>query len=121
MKSRAILLALGVLLLAVPAMAADVDGKWTGSVDTPNGAVQVGFTFKADGAALTGSTTSPDGMEIPIKNGKVAGNKITFDVDLDFGGMAFTLSYVGDVAPDQIKMTIDFMGMPFDFVVKRVK
>ena len=114
-------LILGFILTAAPAIAADVDGKWTGSVDTPNGAIQVAFNFKADGAKLTGTTTSPDGMEIPIKNGKVDGNKITFDVDIDFGGMAFTLSYVGDVSPDQIKMTIDFMGMPFEFVVKKAK
>jgi hypothetical protein len=109
------------VLLAAPAFAAPVDGKWTGSLDTPNGAVQIGFTFKADGNALTGSTTGPDGMEIMIKNGKIDGDKISFDVDLDFGGMAFTLSYTGVVATDQITMTADFMGMPFEFVVKKAQ
>jgi hypothetical protein len=121
MKSRILALTIGILVLALPALAADVDGKWTGMVDTPNGAIQVVFNFKADGAKLAGSTTGPDGMEIPIKNGKVNGKSITFDVDLDFGGMAFTLSYTGDVAPDQIKMTADFMGMPFEFVVNKAK
>lgn len=119
MKIRALVLVLGMLVLAAPAFAADVDGKWTGSIDTPNGAVTVGFTFKADGSTLTGSTTSPDGGAVPIKNGKIDGNKISFDVDLDFGGMAFTLSYTGVVSPDQIKLTADFMGMPFEFVVKK--
>ena len=121
MKIRALALAFAALLLAVPALAADVDGKWTGSIDTPNGAVQVGFTFKADGSTLTGTTTSPDGAEIAIKKGKIDGDKISFDVDLDFGGMAFTLSYTGVVSADQIKMTADFMGMPFEFVVKKAK
>ena len=46
---------LGFLLLAVSAFAADIDGKWTGSVSTPNGDISQTFNFKADGAALSGS------------------------------------------------------------------
>src|SRR5262249_58226852 len=74
------------LLVAAPARAADVDGKWTGSLDTPMGAVNVGFNFKADGATLSGTTTGPDGSEIAIKNGKIEGDKISFLVSIDFGG-----------------------------------
>ena len=124
MKTRAWLLGvvgiLGILLLtAAPASAAPVDGKWTGMIDTPMGPVNVAFTFKADGAMLAGSTTGPDGAETPIKTGKVDGDNISFAVDLDFGGMAFTLEYKGVVSADQIKMVADFMGMPFEFVVKK--
>jgi hypothetical protein len=121
MTKSILALILGMLLFAAPAMGADVDGKWTGNIDTPNGAVQVGFTFKADGGTLTGSTTGPDGAELPIKKGKIDGDKISFDVDLDFGGMAFTLSYTGVVAPTEIKLTADFMGMPFEFVVQKAQ
>jgi hypothetical protein len=117
MKIRA--LVLGLLLLAAPAVAADIDGKWTGSLDTPNGAVQVGFTFKADDTMLSGSTTGPDGNVVAIKNGKIDGNKISFAVDLDFGGMPFTLAYTGVVSSEQVKLTADFMGMPFEFTVKK--
>ena len=52
-------LVLGFVLLAVPAFAADVDGQWTGSVETPMGSIPVGFTFKADGATLTGTSLGP--------------------------------------------------------------
>ena len=117
----AVLSLLGVLFMAAPASAAPVDGKWTGMIDTPMGPVQVAFNFKADGAMLAGSTTGPDGAETPIKNGKVDGDKISFAIDLDFGGMAFTLEYKGVVSADQIKMTADFMGMPFEFVVKKAQ
>jgi hypothetical protein len=109
------------VLAAAPARAADVDGKWSGSLDTPMGAVQVGFTFKADGAALTGTTTGPDGAEVPIKNGKIDGDKISFVVTIDFGGMMFDLNYTGVVAADTAKLTIDFMGMPMSFDVKKAK
>jgi|SRR4051812_2371033 hypothetical protein len=117
MKTIALLLL--VLLYAVPARAADVDGKWSGSVSTPNGDVMVGFDFKSDGAALTGTTTSLDGGAVPIKNGKVEGNKISFLVSLDFGGMPIELSYNGVVSPTEIKMTAEFAGMPFEFTVKK--
>ena len=108
-----------VLLAAVPAHAADIDGKWTGSLDTPMGAVQLGFNFKADGAALTGTTTGPDGSEIAIKNGKIDGDKISFLVSIDFGGMSLDLNYTGVVKPDQIAFTLDVMGMPFSFAAKK--
>jgi hypothetical protein len=114
-----VLLFLVVLLYAVPARAADVDGKWTGSVSTPNGDITVGFEFKSDGATLTGSTTGLDGAPVPIKNGKIDGNKISFLVSLDFGGMPIDLNYSGIVSPVEIKMTAEFAGMPFEFTVKK--
>jgi len=51
------------------------------------------FNFKADGAMLTGSTLGFDGAEVPIKDGKIDGNNISFTVTFDFGGMPFVLSY----------------------------
>jgi hypothetical protein len=117
MKVYALLVVM--LLVAAPAMAADVDGKWSGSVATPNGDVNVGFEFKSDGTALTGTTTGPDGATVAIKNGKIDGNKISFIVTIDFGGMMFDLSYTGLVSPAEIKMTADFAGMPFEFTVKK--
>lgn len=109
------------MLIAVPARAADVDGKWAGSLDTPMGAVMVGFNFKADGTMLTGTTTGPDGGEIAIKNGKVDGDKIAFMVSIDFGGMSLDLNYTGVVKKDSVELTLDVMGMPFNFVVKKAQ
>jgi len=112
---------LAVTFAAAPAHAADVDGKWAGSVETPMGAFPVAFTFKADGATLTGSQTGIDGAEMPIKNGKIDGDKISFVVTLDFGGMMFELNYTGVVKPDELALTIDVMGMPMSLTVKRAK
>ena len=109
------------LLFATPAFAADVDRKWAGSMSTPGGDFTVGFSFKADGPALSGTTTGPDGAEIPIKNGKVEGGNISFDVTLDFGGMPFTIYYKGVVSSGQIKIVADAMGMPFEFVLKKAQ
>ena len=118
MKICALVLA-ALLVASTPAMAADVDGKWAGTLATPMGDIAIGFEFKADGTTLTGTTTGPDGSQIPIKNGKIEGEKIAFVVSFDFGGMAVDINYAGVVLPAEIKITGDFAGMPFEFVVKK--
>ena len=108
-------------LVAAPAFAADVDGKWAGTISTPGGDFPVAFEFKADGTTLTGTTQSPDGMSINIKDGKIDGDKVTFGVTLDFGGMALDIAYSGVVTPTEMKMKADVAGMALDFVVKKEK
>jgi hypothetical protein len=111
-------LTLIVLACAISVFAADVDGQWTGTFATPNGEVPVNFAFKADGDKLTGTTSGPAG-EIAIANGKVDGNKVSFSVTFDFGGMPFTMNYSGVVSTSEIKFTIDIFGMPVELVVKK--
>lgn len=105
-------------LLAASAFAADVDGKWTGTIHTDMGDFPVALTLKADGATLTGTTTGPDG-DVMIKDGKIDGANISFNVTLDFGGMPFTLAYKGVLSGDTIKFTIDAAGMPIEITVKK--
>ncbi len=119
MRLRA--LVAGLVFAAVSTFAAAVDGKWSGSVSTPGGDFAVAFTFKADGAKLTGTMQGMDGMDIKIADGKVDGDKIAFSVTLDFGGMPFMLVYTGVVSGDQIKLTADVGGMPLEFVVKKAQ
>jgi hypothetical protein len=110
---------LSLVFFAASAFAADVDGKWTGIVSTPNGDTPVTFTFKADGAKLAGSTTGPDGSETKIADGKIDGNKVSFSVTFDFGGMPFTMNYQGVLSGNQIKFTLDIFGMPLEITVKK--
>lgn len=112
-------LAFALLLAATPAFAADVDGKWTGSIDTPNGAVQIDYTFKAEGDTLTGSQSAPDGTQIPIKDGKITGNKVSFSLTVDFGAGPTTFNYTGEVSATDLKLHTSFMDMPIDFTLKK--
>ena len=112
-------LLLALLLISAPAFAANVDGDWSGSIDSPNGPVAIGYTFKADGAKLTGTTTGPDGAKVAIKDGKIDGANISFAVDVDMGGNAMTLKYTGVVAADSIALTLDFQGQPVNITVKK--
>jgi hypothetical protein len=116
-KLKALLL--GALLFAAPAFAADVDGNWSGSLDTPNGPVQISYSFKAAGTTLTGTTSGPDGSKVAIKDGKIDGDKISFAVDFDMGGTATTFKYTGVVSADGIALSSDFQGQAFNFTVKK--
>lgn len=107
------------VLTAVSCLAADVDGKWSGVFSTPMGDIPVSYTFKADGNTLTGSTTGPDGSETKITGGKIDGDKVSFTVNLDFGGMPFSMAYTGVVSQTEIKFNIDIFGMPMQLTVKK--
>ncbi len=113
------MIALLLLSLTVPALAADIDGKWTGSVSGPNGDIPVAFTFKAEAEKLTGSMMGFDGTEMPIDNGKIDGNTVTFGVTLNFNGNSFSLAYKGVLSGEELKMASDFNGQSFEFVLKK--
>lgn len=112
---------LAMTLSAGTAMAADVTGTWTTQATGPDGSpMQLTFTFKQDGAVLTGTVQGPMGDSMKITNGKIDGDKFSFDVS--FNGM--TISHQCTVDGDTIKMTTktdsgDFPGM--ELTLTRVK
>jgi hypothetical protein len=96
---------------AVTAFAADVSGAWSGDIVGPNGnSFHISFTFKQDGAKLTGTVTGPEGDPIEIADGKVDGDKLSFTVS--YNGMTF--KHEGVVSGDVIKLTTktDQEGFP---------
>ena len=117
MKLKA--LALGLLLVASPAFASDIEGTWSGAIETPNGPIPVSYSFKAAGDVLTGATAAPDGSTLPISNGKIVGNTLSFTLTLDFGGGATTFNYTGVVSGPELKLHTAFMDMPMDFLLKK--
>jgi len=102
------------------ARAADITGKWQSEFDSQIGVQKYVFTFKVDGEKLTGSMTGPQG-DIPLQEGKVAGNQISFSTTLDFGGNSIKIVYKGTVSGDQVKMTRERegSGQPREFTIKR--
>jgi len=55
-------LALACCFLVLMAVFADLNGKWTGVIRTPDGNdVQVVYNFKVNGDTLTGTAESPAG------------------------------------------------------------
>ena len=104
------------LLLAIPVIAAEIDGKWTATVDGMDGNKMVlTYNFKADGTKLSGSVTSPMG-EMQIK-GKIEGNAVEFTA----GDEQFSVSSKGTLSGDEIKLSSEIMGQTSTSVLKRVK
>lgn len=101
-KLLVICAALVMTLGAAKAMAADVTGSWTTQMQAQDGStIPLTFNFKQDGATVTGSVASSMGDPLPITNGKMDGDKLTFDVS--FNGL--TIHHDCTVAGDSIKMT----------------
>ena len=88
---------------------------------SPSGdSVQITFTFKQDGTTLTGSIVGSQGNAIDIKNGKIDGDKLTFDVTFN----DVTISHEGTVSDDEIKLTTKSNRSDFpssEFTLKRKK
>lgn len=111
---------LAVLALAAAA-AADISGKWTGDVPGRGGDTTPStFVFKADGDKLTGSMTGAQG-EVPLQEGRISGDQVSFATVLDLGGNSIKILYKGTVGGDQIKMTRqrEGGGQAREFTLKR--
>jgi hypothetical protein len=113
--------ALFLVLGSTVALAADFNGKWTATVESPRGTQTVTFDFHVDGANLTGSITSPRG-EVALSDGKIDGDKITFNQVMNFNGNEFKISYSGKADGETIKFTRQAGDRPAqDFVATKVK
>ena len=124
-KSRVATVAGVVLLWALGALAADVTGKWTAEFDSQVGPQKYVFELKAEGGKVTGKASFErmgQKGEAELKDGKLAGDDISFVETLDFQGQPIPITYTGKVAGDEIKFTRtvgDFAKE--EFVAKRVK
>ena len=93
--------------------AADATGTWTWSTPGRNGGADrvSTLTLKVESSQLTGQVSSPgrDGksLDLPIVNGKVDGDKISFGVIRAFNGQSSTNTYTGTVTADKITGKID--------------
>ena len=100
-----VVVVLGAMLAT--AWGADITGKWKGSMDMMGQSMELGFTFKAAGSTLTGTSVGPQGEEYPISDGKIEGDNISFVVKVT-GQMEMKINYKGKVSGDEIKLAMQF-------------
>ena len=122
--TRRILFATAVLcaIFAGAALAADISGNWSGTLQAGDNPVPLTFAFKQDGEKLTGTVTGPGGP-LPLNDGKVTGDKISFYVQTDMNGSPTKFMSEGTLKGEEITITIKAEGGP-DFaptVLKRAK
>lgn len=116
MIRRALVAGILMLVSAAIAFAADFNGNWESSFNTPNGDIQLVFHFKVDGAKLTGTVETPNGS-IDIEEGKVDGDKISFKTHVGDSEVIHS----GKIAGDSIQLGVDGPWGHSDMTLKRAE
>src|SRR4051812_45358082 len=102
-----------VLLVTTLPAQGDITGKWRG--ETRNGTELV-LDLVAKGTALTG-TLARNGQSVPIRDGKVSKQTLTFKAVLNDQTEGFS----GELKGDQLEIWMDRLGPPSTAVLERVK
>jgi hypothetical protein len=107
---RVFLFLLTAFALVSGALAADISGNWKATAEGPNGSLERAFTFKVDGAKLTGETNSPFTGRSEIKDGKVDGESVSFSITANFQGNDVKINYTGKATSGSFKLISKFLG-----------
>jgi hypothetical protein len=103
MTRRLLYTALACLAFTCLLFAADVSGTWTGTMAVGDNQIPLTYTFKQAGAKLSGSVTGPGG-EIPLAEGKVEADKLTFSVTVDMNGTQSKFTSTGTIKGEEIEL-----------------
>jgi enterochelin esterase-like enzyme len=123
MKTPILLLVLSALPCFVNA--ADITGTWKTEFDSQVGLQKYTFTLKQDGTNLTGKASSEIGdqkRETDLKEGKVAGDTVSFVEMLNFQDNEIRITYTGRLSTNanEIKFTREVADFAKeDLVAKR--
>lgn len=88
------------------ALAADITGNWSGTLQMGDNPLALTFTFQQDGEKLTGTVSTPQGEPLPLNEGKVVGDKVTFFVTTEMDGNPTKFVSEGIIKGDEITLTI---------------
>lgn len=102
------------LSLAVAPSAASaqeaVEGPWTMSIDSPEGANEFPVIITEDAGVLSVTTPpSPEGTFTFV--GTVDGESVTFDMVVDYQGTELPIGLTGTLEGDRMEGVADFGGM----------
>jgi hypothetical protein len=98
----------------------DVSGKWYLTFDSAMGPMNWVAVFEQESDRFSG--TCDIGMgQYPVTEGRVEGDKISFNVELDMPGHEMLLSFEGTVDGDEAKGILIGMGDDQEWVGTRKK
>jgi hypothetical protein len=107
-------------IVAVFAFAADLAGKWSGTLKTPDGnEIPLTYVLKTDSGKLTGTAATPEG-EIAITDGKLI-SPTDFSFNVSVNGADYKHSGKFYPGADSIGLDIDANGMKLHTTLKRSK
>jgi opacity protein-like surface antigen len=115
MKTRFLMAGMLALALAGSALAADINGKWKGTIQgggMGGDGIEQTYTFKVDGAKVTGTMTDQMITDGKITDGTLNGDDLSFTVSGSGQMGDMKLQFKGKVTgPDEIKLSLSFGGM----------
>ncbi len=101
---------MAVVLMVLPALAADISGKWQFDVQTDAGGGSPSFVFKQDGEKLTGTYSGAFGTA--NLTGTVKGNTIEFSFEAEVMDNKGKVIYRGTIeSPTKMKGEVEFTGL----------
>jgi hypothetical protein len=94
-----------------------LEGRWEGKVRAPQGERDAAVTFKKQGENYTGTTTGMRGDDIPLKEIKVDGNKVTAVATVESPQGSITIDYKFELQGEALKGegSVDFGGQTITF------
>jgi hypothetical protein len=108
MDSRLTAVAAVLFLGALPALAADVAGKWASEFDSQIGVQKYTFDLKVDGEKVTGKASFErmgQKGEVDLLEGKLVGDQLSFVEMFEAMGTPVRIEYKGTVKGDEIAFT----------------
>ena len=117
MKKLLLKVVVMVLTAAIPTICAEIDGRWVGVKDGPDGKkMELRYRFRAEGNTLIGLIETRLGGG-PISEGKIDGESIEFKLispDL-------TVINIGTLSGDEIQLTETSGAVSNKVILKRIK
>ena len=99
---------------------AAVAGEWDWTIAVPDNPLPLVVTLKQEGEKITGTIKSALG-ETAIDNGKVAGDRLSFSINVQVGGDQIVAKFNGTVTGEDIKGTVEVPMGVIDFKGSRKK
>jgi len=98
---------------------ADLNGKWSGTFNAPDGnQYPLVYTMKVDGGTLTGILNAA-GMDTPIDSGVVKGDEVSFSINA--GGTTYSHKGKYYAAGDSIGLEVTYDGNKQHLSLKRAQ
>lgn len=117
-SAAAVCLASGVAI-AAPRVLADLSGKWTMNIATPDQARSSTLTIEQKGDSISGTTESAELGATPIR-GVVKGDSVFFGFAVNMGGQELVINAAASLKDkDTMEGVLDVTGMggfPFNAV-----
>jgi hypothetical protein len=88
---------------------AKLPGKWDIEVATDDGqSLKSTLKLEVDGDKVSGVMVTPDGKDVKLEDAKLAGNELSFKINVDFEGSALIAKFKGKVDGPTIKGQVDY-------------